>query len=101
MGQSEPVADDATRAAHAPVTALLETTQSTRHLSPKLKAVARDGALEALTPSRLGRRGKQHDIEMEEARAEAERLQTAAAVQRTRCNSPTWVDSFTFSARMR
>ncbi|MFZ2546914.1 MAG: hypothetical protein WAX12_02905 [Candidatus Microthrix subdominans] len=45
----------------------------------KLKTVARDGALEALAASRPGRRGKQRDIELEEARVEAERLRTALA----------------------
>ena len=40
---------------------------------------ARDGALEALAASRPGRRGKQRDIELEDARAEAERLRTALA----------------------
>ena len=45
----------------------------------KLKTVAREGALEALAASRPGRRGKQRDIELEDARAEAERLRTALA----------------------
>ena len=45
----------------------------------KLKTVAREGALAALAASRPGRRGKERDIELEEARADAERLRTALA----------------------
>ena len=45
----------------------------------KLRDVARQGALDALAQSRPGRRDKQRDYELEEARLEAERLRTALA----------------------
>lgn len=45
----------------------------------KLRTVARDGALEALAKSRPGRRSKDRDYELEDAKAEAERLRTALA----------------------
>jgi hypothetical protein len=45
----------------------------------KLREVARQGALDALARSRPGRRDKQRDVELEAARAEAERLRTALA----------------------
>lgn len=45
----------------------------------KLRTVAREGALEALAKSRSGRRASQGDLELEEARAEADRLRTALA----------------------
>lgn len=45
----------------------------------KLREVAKAGALDALAQSRPGRRGSQRDVELEEAKAEAERLRTALA----------------------
>ena len=45
----------------------------------KLREVAKAGALDALAQSRPGRRGTQRDVELEEAKAEAERLRTALA----------------------
>lgn len=45
----------------------------------KLREVAKAGALDALAQSRPGRRGTQRDVELEDARAEAERLRTALA----------------------
>lgn len=45
----------------------------------KLRDVARQGALDALARSRPGKREKQRDFELAEARAEAERLRTALA----------------------
>ena len=45
----------------------------------KLKSVARQGALDALAASRPGRRGSQRDVELDEAKAEVERLRTALA----------------------
>lgn len=45
----------------------------------KLRAVARQGALEALSQSRPGRREKQRDVELEAAQAEVERLRAALA----------------------
>ncbi len=45
----------------------------------KLRDVARQGALDALAQSRPGRRDKQRDYELEEARLEADRLRTALA----------------------
>jgi hypothetical protein len=45
----------------------------------KLKSVARHGALDALAASRPGRRGNRRDVELEEAKAEVERLRTALA----------------------
>ncbi len=45
----------------------------------KLKTVARQGALDALAASRPGRRGNQRDHELEDAKAEAERLRKALA----------------------
>lgn len=45
----------------------------------KLRDVARQGALDALARSRPGKREKQRDVELEEARAEAERLRRALA----------------------
>jgi transposase len=45
----------------------------------KLKSVARQGALDALAASRPGRRGTQRDVELEEAKAEVERLRVALA----------------------
>lgn len=45
----------------------------------KLRDVARQGALDALASSRPGKREKQRDFELEEARAEAERLRRALA----------------------
>lgn len=45
----------------------------------KLREVAKAGALDALAQSRPGRRGKQRDVEMDEAQAEIERLRTALA----------------------
>lgn len=42
-------------------------------------AKAKAGALDALAQSRPGRRGTQRDVELEEARDEAERLRTALA----------------------
>lgn len=45
----------------------------------KLKDVARNGALEALAASRPGRRQPARDLELEDARAEVERLRTALA----------------------
>lgn len=45
----------------------------------KLREVARQGALDALSQSRPGRRGTQRDVEMEAARAEVERLRNALA----------------------
>lgn len=45
----------------------------------KLREVAKAGALEALAQSRPGQRGKQRDVEMDEAQAEIERLRTALA----------------------
>ncbi len=43
----------------------------------KLRDVARQGALDALAQSRPGKREKQRDFELAEARAETERLRTA------------------------
>lgn len=45
----------------------------------KLREVARSGALEALAMSRPGRRQSARDHELEDARAEVERLRTALA----------------------
>lgn len=45
----------------------------------KLREVARQGALDALARSRPGRRDRQRDHELEDARGEAERLRTALA----------------------
>lgn len=45
----------------------------------KLRDVARQGALDALAQARPGKRGTQRDVELAEARAEAERLRTALA----------------------
>lgn len=45
----------------------------------KLRDVARQGALDALARSRPGKRERQRDFELEEARAEAERLRKALA----------------------
>lgn len=45
----------------------------------KLRDVARQGALDALSQSRPGRREAQRDFELEAARAEAERLRAALA----------------------
>jgi len=45
----------------------------------KLREVAKAGALDALAQSRPGRRGTQRDVELEEAKAETERLRTALA----------------------
>ena len=45
----------------------------------KVREVAKAGALDALAQSRPGRRGTQRDVELEEAKAEAERLRTALA----------------------
>ncbi len=45
----------------------------------KLRDVARQGALDALSQSRPGRREKQRDFELEAAQAEVERLRTALA----------------------
>jgi hypothetical protein len=45
----------------------------------KLREVARNGALEALAASRPGRRQPGRDHELDEARAEVERLRTALA----------------------
>ena len=45
----------------------------------KLRVVARQGALDALAQSRPGRREKQRDVELDEARSEIERLRTALA----------------------
>lgn len=45
----------------------------------KLRDVARQGALDALAQSRPGKRDKQRDVELVEARAEAERLRRALA----------------------
>lgn len=45
----------------------------------RLRDVARQGALEALARSRPGKRDKQRDVELLEARAEAERLRKALA----------------------
>lgn len=45
----------------------------------RLKSVARQGALDALAASRPGRRGNQRDVELEDAKAEVERLRTALA----------------------
>jgi len=45
----------------------------------KLREVARNGALEALAASRPGRRQPGRDHELDDARAEVERLRTALA----------------------
>lgn len=45
----------------------------------KLRDVAKAGALDALARSRPGRRGSERDVELEEVKAEAERLRTALA----------------------
>lgn len=45
----------------------------------KLRDVARQGALDALARSRPGKRDKERDFELAEARAEAERLRKALA----------------------
>ena len=45
----------------------------------KLREVARQGALDALAASRPGRRGSVRDVELEQARAEAERVRAALA----------------------
>lgn len=45
----------------------------------KLRQVARNGALEALAASRPGRRQPGRDHELDDARAEVERLRTALA----------------------
>ena len=45
----------------------------------KLREVARNGALEALAASRPGRRQPARDHELEDARAEVDRLRTALA----------------------
>jgi len=45
----------------------------------KLKGVAQTGALEALAASRPGRRGPSRDHELDDAKAEVERLRTALA----------------------
>jgi len=45
----------------------------------KLREVARQGALDGLAQSRPGRRDKSRDIELEAARADADRLRTALA----------------------
>lgn len=59
------------------VSAAAERARVDRATVAKLKTVARDGALRALAASRPGRRGKQRDIELQEACAEAERLRAA------------------------
>ena len=40
----------------------------------RIRTVAKEGALEALSKSRPGRRGKERDMELEEARMDAARL---------------------------
>lgn len=45
----------------------------------KLRDVARQGALDALARSRPGKRDKERDFELAEARTEAERLRRALA----------------------
>ena len=45
----------------------------------KLREVAKTGALEALAASRPGRRGSSRDVELDDARAEVERLRAALA----------------------
>lgn len=61
------------------VTEAAERARVDRAVIAKLRDVARQGALDALAQSRPGRRATQRDVELEEARAEAERLRTALA----------------------
>ncbi len=45
-----------------------------RSVIMRIRTVAKEGALEALSKSRPGRRGKERDMELEEARMDAARL---------------------------
>ena len=63
-------------------------------LSRKLRQVAREGALDGLAQSRPGKRGKQRDHELEDARAEAERLRTALAEMAVRLTLAEGKDSW-------
>ena len=60
----------------------------------KLRQVAREGALDGLAQSRPGKRGKQRDRELEDARAEAERLRTALAEMAVRLTLAEGKDSW-------
>lgn len=61
------------------VTEAAQRAQVDRATIAKLREVAKAGALDALAQSRPGRRGNQRDVELDEARAEIERLRTALA----------------------